>query len=302
MKKLFALLLVILVMCSAAPALAAPESSSSSGGYEVKAIVEPENGGSVEGAGSYSKGKSAVLTATPADGFIFVGWYREGKDAAVSTDPKLTYDLEETRTYIARFAQKYTVGLAVSPEEGGSVSQSGSGEYMLDDSVTVTATPAENYSFVGWYTDPAAKDPISTDASYTFQMTDSLTLTAKFSATYTLDLIVTPEGTGSVVGAGQYSGGSVVTIGASPAKDYRFTGWYDSRAPGKIISTDPEYNLNLDENRTLGAQFDRSYGYILMWVAIWIGIGFAVFVIVMRTIRRIRMVRRRRRRRPRRRF
>ena len=95
MKKLFALLLVILVMCSAAPALAAPESSSSSGGYEVKAIIEPENGGSVEGAGSYSKGKSAVLTATPADGFIFVGWYREGKEDAVSTDPQLTYDLEE---------------------------------------------------------------------------------------------------------------------------------------------------------------------------------------------------------------
>ncbi len=298
MKKIFALLLAIVIMCSAGTAFAAPDNSSSGGSYEVQAKAEPENGGSVEGAGTYASGKNAELTATPAEGFIFTGWANaDNPDTIVSTEPKLVYELEMNRTYIAKFAQKYTVAVDASPQEGGSVSQDGSGEYMLDGSVTVSAVPAENYSFIGWYTDPTAKDPISTDASYTFNVANNTTLTAKFSATYTLDLVVSPEGTGTVVGAGQYSGGSVVTIGASPAKDYRFSGWYDVSAPSKIISTEPEYSLNLDTNRTLGAKFDRSYGYVFLWVLLWIGIGFAAFVIVMRTIRRIRIVNRRRRRR-----
>ena len=215
---------------------------------------------------------------------------------------EFTYTLEEDRSYVAKFEKKYTVALEASPQDGGSVSQSGE-EYKLNDSVTVTATPAENYNFMGWFTDPSSEDPVSTDASYTFTLTDEspATLTAKFAATYQLDLTVSPENTGTVTGAGSFPGGSVVTVGASPEKDWRFSGWYDAAIPGKIISTDPEYSFNLDENRTLGALFERSYTYILMWVLIWIGICFAVFVVVMRTIRHFRIVRRRnRRRRPRR--
>ena len=99
---------------------------------------------------------------------------------------------------------------------------------MLNDNVTVTAAPAENYNFIGWFADPSSEEPISTELEYTFTVSADTpaTLTAKFAATYQLDVSVSPEGTGTVVGTGAYPGGSVVTVGASPAQDWRFSGWY----------------------------------------------------------------------------
>lgn len=294
MKKLLILFVVLLtVMLYTTPAFA----------YTVNTAAEPAEGGDVTGGGEYAKGKNATLTATPKDGYVFVGWYRaDGSDTLVSGEPTFTYSLEEDRSYVARFERKYTVGVAATPAEGGQVSQSGT-EYKVGDSVTITATSAENYNFMGWFTDPKSDTPISTEPSYTFTIeeTSPAAFTAKFAATYKLDLTVSPEGMGTVTGAGSYSGGSIVTVGASPEKDWRFSGWYDTTIPGKIISTNPEYQLNLDENRTLGALFERSYTYTFVWVLIWIGICFAAFVIVMRTIRHFRMVRRRnyrKRRRP----
>lgn len=302
MKKILIVIAVVLtLMLYAAPAFA----------YTVDVTAEPAEGGDVTvndtaGGGEIPKGKNATIKATAREGYIFVGWFR-ADGTAVNEPAEFTYTLEENRSYVAKFDKKYTAEVTAMPADGGQVTQSGT-EYKLGDSITVTATPTENYNFIGWFTDPKSDAPVSTDASYTFTLQEDTptALTAKFAATYRLDLIVSPEGTGTVVGAGSYSGGSIVTVGASPEKDWRFSGWYDTTIPGKIISTNPEYQLNLDENRTLGALFERSYTYTLMWVLIWIGICFATFVIVMRTIRHFRIARRRnyrnRRRPPARRF
>lgn len=287
MKKSVAVLLALMIILFAYPAYAS---------YEVSVVIEPEGGGTVEGAGTYSDGQNADLTATAAEGFIFAGWYREGE--LVSTDPNLHYDLEMTRSYTARFSPKFTVTATASPQEGGSVTQSGTGEYMQGDQVTLTASPAPNYQFIGWYDNSVSGgEPVSTQPTYTFTMEDNVTLSARFSATYTLELVVNPADSGSVEGAGSYAGGSVVTITATPAPDYRFVGWYDLSAPDTIISRDAEYSLNLDEDRTIGGQFDRSFAYVFIRVLIWIVIGFAVFVVVMRLIRRWRIMNRRKRRR-----
>lgn len=303
MKKLLILLVVVLsIMLYAVPAFA----------YTIDVTAEPAEGGDVSvngmaGGGDIPKGKNAEIKATPKEGYVFVGWFRPDETEAFEKNDTFSYTLEENRSYIAKFDKKYTVNVSATPAEGGQVSQSGS-EYKVGDSVTVTASPVENYNFMGWFVNPTDENPVSTEPSYTFTIEENtpLTLSAKFAATYKLDLTVSPEGTGSVVGGGSYPGGSIVTVGASPEKDWRFSGWYDAAIPGKIISTDAEYQFNLDENRTLGALFERSYTYILMWTLIWIGICFAAFVIVMRTIRHFRMVRRRnyrnRRRPPTRRF
>lgn len=298
MKKIVVFLVtILLIVACAVPAFA----------YTVDVTAEPAEGGDVSvndvaGGGEIPAGTNATIKAVARDGYIFAGWFRADGTPVDESGAEFTYTLEENRSYVAKFEKKYTVTVDASPQEGGSVSQSGT-EYGLGDSVTVTANAVDSYNFIGWFTDPSAEDPVSTDQSYTFTITEDTpaALTAKFAATYQLDLTVSPEGTGSVTGAGAFPGGSVVTIGASPEKDWRFSGWYDAAIPGKIISTNPEYSFNLDENRTLGALFERSYTYILIWVLIWIGICFAVFVVVMRTIRHFRIARRRnRRRRPRR--
>ena len=298
MKKIVVFLVtIVLVLTYAVPAFA----------YTVDVTAEPAEGGDVfvndvAGGGEIASGTNATIKAVPRDGYIFAGWFRSDGTQVDESGAEFTYTLEEDRSYVAKFEKKYTVGLEASPQDGGTVQQDGT-EYMLGASVTVPATPAENYNFMGWFTDPSSEEPVSTEQSYTFTIAEDTpaTLTAKFAATYQLDLTVSPEGTGTVTGEGAFPGGSVVTVGASPEKDWRFSGWYDAAIPGKIISTDAEYTFNLDENRTLGALFERSYTYILIWVLIWIGICFGVFVVVMRTIRHFRIARRRnRRRRPRR--
>ena len=69
----------------------------------------------------------------------------------------------------------FKVTLKAEPEEGGTVT--GEGEYEYQTEVTVTATPNEGYAFVNW-TEYA--DEVSTEASYTIEVTWDVELVANF--------------------------------------------------------------------------------------------------------------------------
>lgn len=72
-------------------------------------------------------------------------------------------------------ANMLTLSVTKDPEAGGTVT--GGGSYASGTAVTVSATPAANYTFLGWYRDNAQ---VSTQASYSFVMASSLTLQARF--------------------------------------------------------------------------------------------------------------------------
>ena len=69
----------------------------------------------------------------------------------------------------------YSITLTANPTEGGSVS--GDGDYEENQEITVTATPNEGYTFVNW-TENGTE--VSTNASYTFTVTEARTLVANF--------------------------------------------------------------------------------------------------------------------------
>ena len=77
--------------------------------------------------------------------------------------------------------ENYTV--SVSSDVNGTVSIEGTDEKSItvsaDETVTVTATPADGYKFVGWFVE-GVDAPISTDAAYTFAVTANISLVAKF--------------------------------------------------------------------------------------------------------------------------
>ena len=54
----------------------------------------------------------------------------------------------------------------------------GAGEYTTGDTATLTATPNPNYRFVSWTN--SAEEILSTDPTYTFEVTDDITITANF--------------------------------------------------------------------------------------------------------------------------
>lgn len=70
---------------------------------------------------------------------------------------------------------QYTV--TVTAGEGGTVDGAPAGDVAFGETVTVTATPAEDYTFDGWYNTGLL---VSRDATYTFSVTRSSDLTARF--------------------------------------------------------------------------------------------------------------------------
>lgn len=236
--------------------------------------ADPAEGGTFTGQGTYNKGKNVLISAKPNEGFTFVGWYRSGGDELVSEEPEFEYDLEQTRTFVARFEKMLTVNMIAEPAVGGTVTQTNpSGGYALNDAVTITATSNDGYSFIGWFDASSPVEPLTTDSVYTFDITQPMSFIARFAAQYQLDVNVSPEGGGNVLGSGQYAGGSIVMLEAMPAEDYRFVGWVSPAEPNKVISTDPKYTFNLDSDLTLTAKFARSYAYYGSRIAIIAVIG-----------------------------
>ena len=69
-----------------------------------------------------------------------------------------------------------TINLSATPAAGGSVT--GGGRYAEGDTVTLVATPAQGYSFVGW---SSGGTTLSTSTTYTFVASASMSIVAEFS-------------------------------------------------------------------------------------------------------------------------
>ena len=69
--------------------------------YTIIASAEPENSGTITGAGDYDHGASVTLTASPSEGYTFVNWTEEGTE--VSTDAEYIFTVTDNRTLVANF-------------------------------------------------------------------------------------------------------------------------------------------------------------------------------------------------------
>lgn len=144
------------------------------GSYTIGASASPSSGGTVSGAGSYNYGQNCTLTATPATGYSFVKWTKNGTQ--VSTNASYTFAVTASGSYVAHFqANSYTVSVSASPSAGGTVS--GGGTYTYGQSCTVHATANNGYTFTNWTVNGSQ---VSTNANYTFTVTGNRTLVAHF--------------------------------------------------------------------------------------------------------------------------
>ena len=89
---------------------------------------------------------------------------------------------------------KYTLDIAASPAEGGSVTKyPNSDEYEEGSTIKVTATENFGYDFVNWTNEAGTE--VSTDPVYQFDITQNEKLTANFKKIDTYALNLTVEGT-----------------------------------------------------------------------------------------------------------
>lgn len=219
------------------------------------------SGGTVTGSGSYAEGASVTVAASPVQGYHFVEWQEDGK--AVSDQSSYQFAINRDRVLCAVFATdeltptiRYSVDVSAVPSEGGAVT--GSGIFEQGAQVTVTATPNEGYNFLRWVADG---NEASTDASYTFAVSESLSMTAVFElenptpkSTYTITVSASPAEHGSVTGGGTYQEGEAVTITAIANSGYQFKEWWLN---GRQISTTASYTFTASANQDFTAIFEK---------------------------------------------
>ena len=147
--------------------------------------------------------------------------------------------------------------ISVSEGDGGYATISGNGIYQEGEEVTITAYPYSDYRFVNWTKEDGTV--FSTEAEYTFTVTENLELTANFveKETFTVNFSVNHSNWGYTYPdyVTYYQEGDEVTIYAYPYSDYRFVNW--TKADGSVFSTEAEYTFVITENLDLTANFEK---------------------------------------------
>lgn len=203
--------------------------------FIITVAANPTAAGEVDGGGSFIWGESCTLTATENFGYDFVNWTLNGVE--VSTDPEYTFTVTEAGDYVANFedATLYMVLTMANPEEGGTTS--GDDIFEAGDIATVSAVANAGYTFVNWTLEGVV---VSTDADYTFTVTDDVLLVANFSHDLLYVAVdVTPAEGGYVNGVfpgGYFFYGHECVLEAIPFSGYSFSHWtmdgvyYDNNA------------------------------------------------------------------------
>ena len=140
---------------------------------------------------------------------------------------------------------RYKVEVLVNDNTMGRAT--GGGDYKENETATLTATPAANHRFVNW---TKGEEVASTETTYSFVVTEDVTLTANFEAIpqYAITVETSNADQGSVTGGGTYYEGTEVTIRATAVGGFVFEKWSDN-------NTDNPRTITVSEAATYTAIF-----------------------------------------------
>ena len=180
-----------------------------------------EGYGSATGSGTYAAGEVACVSAIPAAGAHFVGWFSGG--ACLSTDATYRFPVSADIDLEAVFGMgSFAVSTIASPAEAGYVS--GFGGFDEGQRTTLSATAKPGFTFDCWRDAKGAQ--VSGLPDCTVTVTGDAAYTACFTRnSYGVSLSSNVEGVGELSGEGVYEFGQVVHIQARQTDDRRFVGW-----------------------------------------------------------------------------
>ena len=145
----------------------------------------------------------------------------------------------------------FIINAMAYPMEGGVIN--GEGAYQDGEECTLIATANEGFIFTNWTENGVV---VSTDADYSFTVTNNRTLVANFTIqNYTITVSANPSDGGSVSGGGNYNYGQICTVAAITNSGYYFTNWTEN---GNVVSNSANYSFVVRGNRTLVAQMQEA--------------------------------------------
>ena len=208
--------------------------------------------------------EAPALQTRPGVKYLFDHWNPNG-----STQQILTFTATQpTEIISAVYNSEYLLTLNPSPAVGGTVTAtpaSSTGYYPAGSHVTVTATAAAGYAFTGF--SGALSGTVN---GQTVTINSPATVTANFAPLYLLTLNASPAAGGKVTATpasskGYYAAGSTVTITATAASRYIFTGFsgaLSGATNGQTVTINgpttvtanfaPAYRLTLNASPTAG--------------------------------------------------
>ena len=133
--------------------------------------VTTGDGGNVStDGGTYDEGTEVTITATPDEGYEFIGW--EGYS---SNEQSITISMIENLNIEATFRELQQFTINIMAQNGGSVS-SGGGQFFEGSELSITASASEGYVFSRWSSEDYDRPDIN------INVTGNITLTAYFDA------------------------------------------------------------------------------------------------------------------------
>ncbi len=194
--------------------------------YRISLSASILDAGTLAGDGVYHYGDTAILSATAAYGYHFIGW-----NDGIADNPRQLIVASDTSLTALFERNAYTVALSITPAQGGMTS--GSGTFLYNDTATISAVCAPGYAFVRWSdgnTDPVRRIVVTSDTLLTAHMTR---------IQCQLTVLSSNAAMGSAYGSGTYFWGDTATISAISAEHHSFLNWNDqvSDNPRQIVVT-----------------------------------------------------------------
>ncbi len=190
-------------------------------------------------------GDYLMVVATPNEHYHVASWQGQGIVATSADKDSVSVRMLGNRTITCNFAiDTHTVAVTSNDIARGSVSATGT-EFTYGSPCTVSATAYTGYTFQSWSNGVTANP-------YTFAVMEDVELTAIFvvpgEETYTVSVNVNDPAMGTATVNGNttatVTGGSEVTLTATPNAGYRFVRWNDD---------------NTEETRTVTVTADMSF-------------------------------------------
>ena len=252
-------------------------------GVALKAQASPmnvsagEGYGSATGSGTYAAGEVACVSAVPAAGAHFIGWFSGG--ACLSTDAMYRFPVSADIDLEAVFGMgSFTVSTITASQSsilrGKAFLTSGNGLTSATktcdkgDPFVAMAIPWSTYRFSHWIDERGA--PVGFSPIIVRPAVANKTYTAYYVRDSWNVVAVDPRDGGCIDGSSEndewgcalvdkVENGSSCTLRAVPDEGYVFDGWYaigeDGAVSGEPLSTDAAWTFTPDADVTVTARF-----------------------------------------------
>lgn len=146
------------------------------GKVALKVVASPMEGGSITPrSGRFDYNTNVTLTATPSEGYEFVGWSENNEN--ISSNNELSYFLEKDTELKALFTSKYFDITIEYDAQQGSVLGGATGIFPYGEEIHLIAQPNSDYAFDGWIVNDKL---VSMDSEFTITVNSEQKISATF--------------------------------------------------------------------------------------------------------------------------